>query len=239
MRLFTALLSSSGGSALPSYVAPTISSIGSANSGTTTVTINMPSHSTDDILFLMAESANQAITTPSGWNALTPYSSGAAGGNIASGLYTFWKRASSSSEPSAVLTGATLDHVYGIAICISGCPTGSSPIVSQSGTSDNSATNPMSFPTLTTTDPNTAILMVAARAQPSGASENWANWEYGDSIPMTERFDSGHSSGNGGGIAFAYGVASTSGAQTAGRSDATVTAGHRSRSVIAFRPSLV
>jgi hypothetical protein len=103
------------------------------NSSSAAMTIAWPSgHQTDDIGFLFISSANQAISTPTGWNVInTPTGVGTAGTNGVR-LAAFWKRATSSSEAAVSISDSGSEN-EAVMVALRGADLTASPVEAITG----------------------------------------------------------------------------------------------------------
>src|ERR1041385_2946104 len=112
---------------------PTYKGSGTFTSGTASITPSMPpggaAPAANDILLLVCESENQAITltTANGFVEITnsPQSAGTAATDPGSRLAVFWKRAVGSDAAPVVADAG--DHTTGQLHCFSGCRVSGNP----------------------------------------------------------------------------------------------------------------
>lgn len=190
-----------GGDPPPAYEGPTFKAVGALASGTGNITPALPTFSVGDRLLLFVESANQAVTAPSGWTEVSnsPQGTGTAGGTAATRLSVFTKVAvSGESAPTVTDPG---DHAA--AYIASFDP---ADIHVTSGDVAATASTTATFPALTTTSDNALIIAAVATATDVGTPRASA-WTNG----FTERGDAATTQGNGGGIAFATKEQATAG----------------------------
>lgn len=198
--------------------APTWQATGSLASGTGNVTVNWPTHLTNDIGLLVVESANQtiALTTAHGFVQIpdSPQGAGTAGGTQATRLAVFWCRATSGSMASPVITDPG-DHAIAYIITFRGCKTSGDPWNVTAGDALSAESTSFSIPGDTTTVADCLVTaIIATRADvDTGRASGWSNASL---VSITERADLYTSvPGNGGGISVACGVKSAAGAYNA------------------------
>ncbi len=192
-------------------VVPTIVAVGtSATSAGGNVTPGLPTgHTTNDILYLFAQSDQQALTAPSGYVQFGPaFGLGTAAAASATRGYIFWKR-DGGSESAPTITGAA-DHTLAQIMAVRGCPTVGDPhlsvgqtrkaVASTTGTGAAGAT------------PVDACLVVQTFVHAlDSASAVFSGWTNANLTSITEQIDVGTADGNGGGIGVATGIAATAG----------------------------
>ncbi len=190
--------------AIPSY-----KSIAITSSGTGDVVAVLPTYSDDDILILIVETANQSVSTPSGWTAFThsPKGTGTAGDTAATACYLFWLRASGSvSAPTITDPG---DHAILKVISYSGCKNTGDPydvIATTSGTGTS-----VTFPEVTTSENDCLIVLIGTDSF-DGAGNRLSAQTNANLSSIAERFDNGAVAGNGGGIWITDGGKASAGA---------------------------
>jgi hypothetical protein len=200
---------------------------GAATSGA--VLLNWPTQLTNDIGLMFIETANQPIATPSGWNAIANASQGVgtAGSVTATCLQVFWRRAASAAESAVTILGAanTGDHIIGVIIGVRGCVASGDPIdVSAGDTTADADATAVSIPGATTTVANCYVVAACAR-QTDIATLQQSGETNADLASLNERFDSGSTAGNGGGLAIITGLKATAGLY--GATTATLTSASR------------
>jgi hypothetical protein len=197
---------------------------GGQNSTGTSLTITWPSgHQTNDIGIIIIEtSGNSAtITPPSGWADIpgTPVTDVAT--TAGSKLHVWWKRATSSSEPT-VATGTATDHILTRLYTFRGCvETGNPWNVTATGVKTTASTT-ATVPSLTTTVDDTYILMLIGRPDDSSSTTHFGTPVNANLTGLADIDESGTVTGNGGGFAISYGIKSSPG--STGTSTLTKTA---------------
>jgi hypothetical protein len=221
--------SSVGGSVVivtpPTFVASAVAS------GTGAVTMNMPAdYTTDDILVLAAQSANEPMQAPgswaaggTGWTEMTssPQGTGTQADAAATRLTMWWKRAA----------------WIGRVMAFRGVVASGSPFNEQAGDVLASAGTAVACPTITTTADGCLVVAVCAHGIDSAAAQfgvGFANSNLTDLNAIM--FDSGFTSGVGGGLGAACGAKTRAG--STGTTTATLAASHtQGRITFALKPA--
>lgn len=196
------------------YNAPTYIGVGTFNSGISAIAPGIPSgYRNDDLFLLFVETANEAVTAPTGWTEITnsPQSTGSAASAGGVRLTVYWKIASGiETAPTIADSG---NHQTAQIMCIRGVDAGS-PFEATAG-SAASANTAMTWPTVTTTVPQTLIVNAAAMDTDADSTATVTGWTNSSLFSITERIDQTISSGVGGGLAVATGLKSLPGAVSA------------------------
>lgn len=169
----------------------------------------------DDLLILLVSTANQSITTPSDWIEFgsSPLGIGTAGAAGAVRISAFYKIAESGDLSSGVTVPDSGNYQSAMLFGISGYDIDN--IVNfETNSSDNSATNTITFPSVTTTADN--CLIIFAFAGDTDISLTTASLGISVSstnvIGSTQTFGGRYTAlGNGGGIAARIGLKSEAG----------------------------
>lgn len=184
-----------GGAALPTFVA-----IGSLGFGTGAITPGLPTGwAQNDILVLIIETNNQAITVSGYTEAVSSPASNA--GTNPTRLTVFWKRAGASE--TAPTTSDSGDHQVGRIAAYRGCITSGDPFDVTNSDSGGVGTS-ISIVGATTTWANSLILVAVASTDNVSASR-FSAWINTDLSNLTERIDNGRNDGAGGAIGMADG----------------------------------
>lgn len=148
---------------------PTVFSVGTAIAGATSLNPVPPSHQADDILIMVFENGSTVGTTLSGsannagWADIT--NSPRAQGSNVTALNVFWKRATSSSEPTPQ-TNAAGNHAIGFIFCVRGCITSGNPWdftpVGSGAASSGGVDGPFSATGGTTSVADTLVIIASA-----------------------------------------------------------------------------
>ena len=230
-----------GITAIPTHTAPTVAIVGplaAVGIGVLTVSLSALAYVTNDFAVMAIETERQtvALVTPAGWTALTVYASGTIESVGSTSVSRYTKRLTATMEVDPTFA-ATDDHATGQIFIIRGCPTGSDPVLVDTGISDIPGSNPVSGQTATSTIDNTLILDIWARANDLAGA--FYSAETNASLTaLTELSDDGTALNNGGGLAAWGGVKTYAGAINSTSVTAVNTAFHlaRSRLVLAGLP---
>lgn len=214
---------------------PYLVSVGSFAGGVADITPGLPaSYASGDIFLLMVETANQAVSAPSGYAAVTnsPQGTGTAGAAGGVRLSVFWKRATGSEvAPTVADTG---DHQSAMILCLRGCATSGDPWEASAGDVEASASATITFPAVTTLGTDRLIVQMAANdADLSGPQVSaWANSTMQFLCEVADNFSG---SNTGGGLAAGVGGMNTAG--STGSSTATGPNATQGRITLAFPPA--
>jgi hypothetical protein len=184
---------------------------GAFASGTAALSVGVPAGYADgDIFLLMCESANQAVTTPTGWTIVTnsPQFTGTAAAAGGVRLSVFWKLVSGTQAAVAVADSG--DHTTGIISCWRGCNT-TAPYNTTAGKVDATATTALSCPTVTTTLANQMIVDAIALDADLANTTHLGTFANTSLVSITKGHTQVVTSGFGGGVAFAYGIKAVAG----------------------------
>lgn len=190
---------------------PSFRSQANNSGGAAVVTLTLPTHATNDIIILGIETANQALTS----NTLTTLTNqgyseapssaqvgigtaGAAGGTR---QFVYWTRASSASQ-SAVVIDSTGNHCVIAALVIQNAKTDGSPFNTSANQRQTTAGTSVSFPQITTTTPNTLVVMLMTN-DTDGTTAQMGTITNANLSSITEHTDRNINTGAGGGVAFA------------------------------------
>lgn len=190
---------------------PTWISFGTFSGTTTTLTANLANTWTDDdILVQFVETANEAVTTPTGWNLIGAPGTGAAAGLSSTRVSAYWRRAVA-GDTAPVFADAG-DHMLSICHAIRGCVTTGDPVDSfATGTATSASAIEITTPVTST--PNCMVLYCATTSTDS-ATFQFTRWGHGDVDLWVSRSGNGNAAqGNGGGIWVSSGVLPRAGEQ--------------------------
>lgn len=197
----------------------------------------------NDIMLLFVETANETVSTPSGWAAVadSPQGTGTAGGATSTALNVFWKRATD-ADVTAAQGGGTVtitdpgDHAIAQILLFRGVITTGNPWDVTSGDTGASSTS-VTIPTDTTTVANCLIVLAVANATDDTLLQT-SGYSNANLVNLTERTDVQTNSGNGGGFSVATGEKAAAGSY--GATTATLaTASVQGRISIALKPAAV
>jgi hypothetical protein len=219
--------------AMPSFV-----SAGAMAEGTGNVTPGLPPGLAEkDIMLLFVETANEAVTAPTGWVAVadSPQGTGTAAGTAATRLTVFWKRAGI-TETAPTITDPG-EHAVAQILAFRGCVNTGNPWDVTSGDVASSASTSVSIPGDTTTVVNCLVVLAVSNATDT-ATPQASGYTNASLANLTERTDINSTQGNGGGFAVITGEKATIGAYSA--TTATLaTSSVQGRISIALKPALI
>lgn len=185
----------------------------------------------NDIILLLCESSDEAVSTPSGYTAVDDSPQSASG---TTRLTAFWKR--SDGTETGVTVADPGDHILVTAFAIRGCPLTGDPWNATSGGSETSSDTSVSVPGATTTTDDCLVLVASSNSvdvSAQGLSSGWAN---GDLTDVHLINDTNTADGNGGGISVVTGRQASAG--TYGATTGTLsTASTKAYMTIAFPPT--
>lgn len=187
---------------------PTWKAKGAFASGTAALSVAWPTSGTyavGDFALLLVESANEAITTPSGWTQATnsPQSTGTAAAAGGVRLSVYWKYATSTTEANVSVADSG-DHTTA-QIHVFGGVHATTPIDTTAGAVQASAATAWTLPAVTTTQVDCLIVLCLANDRDLGSIINLFGWTNANLSGLTERHDQTVTSGVGGGIGIATG----------------------------------
>jgi hypothetical protein len=203
---------------------PTIASVGTSWSSTGVPTATLPgTHTTNDILLLLIQSANDSNVAVAGYTQIGPQNAvGAASTAGTTKLSVFWKRdGGSESAPTIPDTG---DHTFGVMIAVRGCPTTGDPFAIPGQKFKFTASTTGTSPSGPTTIDNCLVMDIFGQAVDAAAAQG-SSPTNADLANVTEQFDNGTADGTGGGIYVMTGekaVAGDVGASTVTWANSTV-----------------
>jgi hypothetical protein len=179
---------------------------GTPVSGTGDLTVAWPAHLSGDVGFLVVESADEAVSTPSGWTACT----GSPGtGSSLTRCSVFWRRATSAAESDVTVTDPG-DHALAVIVTARGAFAGGDPVNAGSGGTEtfldptyqaggvtSTADNCLIFTALATSRDDTTLPIAPAALTGCTAT--------GTAVSVSV------ATGNGGGLWIGYGTKATAG----------------------------
>jgi len=193
-----------------SPTAPAVRSVGTAASGTGNITPGLPAgHTTNDILLLFVETANQAVTAPAGYTQIGPQNgAGTAASSGATRLAIFWKR-DGGSESAPTVTDAG-NRTQGVIIAVSGCRTTDNPFYFQWNGFKKTASTTWTHKGNATTINNSLIIYGLANGINSTGAQlsSVANSSLSS---VTTQYDNATTDGVGGGLGVVSGLLATAG----------------------------
>jgi len=203
-------------------------------SGTAGLTVGAVSATqANDLILLFVESANQAITTPTGYTIVTGAQASAGTAAAAGGmrLNVFYRWATGAD--ATVSVADTGDHTTAIKLAFRGVdlttPFDATPTTGTKTTASTSS----SYPTITTVTDNAWIVYASALDLDAASTATTSAQANANLTGITERHDQTVASGLGGGIVLTTGVKATAGAT--GAMTATVTSTQQVYVTLALR----
>lgn len=189
---------------------PTFIAKGAFQSGIAALTVPVPTgYRNDDLLLLFVEQANQTVAAPAGWTQVTnsPQGTGTAAAIGGVGVQTFYKIASGAE--ASVTVADSGDHTTAIMMAFRGADP-ANPIDVTAG-SVGAASTAMVFPSVTTTQANELIVLVAGMDTDAASTTTATGYTNANLTGITEQHDQTITSGVGGGLAIATGLKVTAG----------------------------
>jgi len=214
--------------------APTFVNAGASSGGAGGITVGLPaSVAKYDLLVIFCETANEAVSTPSGWTAVTAQGTGTAAGATSTRISIFYKIHSGSESDVSISDPG--DHIVGRMLAFRGVDI-ASPIHTSNGDTGASDTA-VTFPAVTTTKANCLIISTVANATDTTLT-TCSGYTNASLSSITERSDSGTISGNGGSLAVMTGILASAGAS--GGTTATLSAASvQARITLAIAPAAI
>lgn len=188
---------------------PAGAGLGTIVSGTGDISVAWPTHSAGYLGTLIVQTANQTVSTPSGWTQYpnSPVGQGTPGAAGAVGLQVFYKWAASGSEPNVTITDPG-DHVQAFIICNTGADTSVPYDFTAASTSSGTS---LSLPSGTTASANRHVIHLIATARDAVSSTQFSGWTNAALSSLTERKDATIATGTGGGFGMVTGDKATQG----------------------------
>ena len=181
--------------AVPTYV-----NQGAFTAGTGAISVSVPTGYADgDILVLLVSSANEVISTPSGWAEVTnsPQGTGTAGAAGGIRLAAFWKLVSGSQSSVSVADSGSV--TAGQMFLLRGIDT-AGPINITAGSVNTPASTSWSCPAITTTIPNCLILICIGQDRDANSTTSLTAASNANLASLTKRADETVNTGAGGGL---------------------------------------
>ena len=202
LAALAALLMPLGARAAVTYASAGAAAVTPATTGTCTpATTNLGTVGANDIVLLVVETENQAISlqTANGFTEVTnsPQSAGTAATSPASRLAVFWRR----GFTSAPVVAASSDHTTCALFRFSGAKSTGNPWNITAGGNDSAANDTTAvIPGATTTVPGTLVVAITSLSNNATATTNCGTATNASLTGLTERFDSSDTAGLGGGF---------------------------------------
>jgi hypothetical protein len=190
-----------------------------------------PTHATGDLLLLFGECSSGSISTPSGWTVIPGFPVTHNGGSTVINGFYFVAVSNSTSAPS--LSGGT-NHMWGVIVGASGVKT-SNPFMAVAGSPGTGASVAGYAPGLVTPEANAKILNIIAWSldNAGGISSAEANASL---TSVTEEYDAGTVTNDGGGLVIISGIKAAAGAVSS--TTCTLTSTSFCSATVALRPSI-
>lgn len=186
--------------------APSVRSVGTFASGTTSCTPGLPSGwQQNDFFVLIAEcDDSETPNNPSGYTFVDS-------GNDATDVkLSVWVRRATASESAPTVDG-TSNHVHAVMAAVQGADTAGSPYA-LGGFTDNSGVGAGGvFAGMTTSVDDALVLMLSAIGDNANDAENLSAYANSNLTSVTEHFDQAETTGTGGGLGIASGVKASAG----------------------------
>lgn len=220
---------------------PTWQAAGTLAGGTGAVSPAWPTHQTNDIGLLVCETAGgeaASLTTASGFASVTNSPQATGAGTAGSQLTVWWARATSSGM-AAPTVGDAGDHTICSIVTFRGVRANGNPWDTTAGGVKAGASTTTTWDAVTTANNNELIVNIATRDNDSAAAA-WSAQANASLGSVTERVDTGSTSGNGGGYTVTTGTLATAG--NSGATTATVTStvdGHMTIALVPPSPILL
>lgn len=197
--------------AVPTYV-----DAGASDAGIGAITPALPTgYAIDDILFLLVETANEAVALPAGgWAELGDQANratGTAAGTSATRLAVFWLRATSTSH-SAPTVADSGNHNVGIVFAVRGCIATGNPWNTAASSIDATSDTSVSIAGVTTTVNDCLVLHAYTSSFDSGTDQLSGTPANATLTNVVTHFDANAAAGNGGTIILTSGTKATAGA---------------------------
>lgn len=212
---------------------PKVRSVAAASASTGKVTPALPTGVKEyDILIMVIETENQAVTVPSGWAHVSGSPVEVASGTTTR-LTVLWKRA------SAAETAPTLedpgDHIIARVMAVSGCVKTGNPWDVKATATELASDTSVAIPGASTSVDNCLIVAAVATGTDVSSAAHIASFSNSNFQTCTEQMDSWTAEGGGGGFGVATGVKLKAGAY--GETTATIgTANFKAMMSFALRP---
>lgn len=188
-------------------------------------------HASGQFGLLLVSVATETVSTPAGWTPL-PLSGVSANG---ARLFAYYRLATSGAEGNVTIPGVAVNYAWGVIVTFSGVHA-TSPIhrIAAYGTPAGSTSG--NFPAIRTEAPDVLIVNAASwnadNAGPISSGETNA-----DLGSLTERYDAGTTTGNGGGIIVITGTKAAQG--DVGQTAVTLVSSTLAAMTIALAPAAI
>ena len=189
---------------------PTIEAVGAefSSAGGQTRACTLPTHQADDVLVIAVRNRTDADLT-FGQNTAGFVKLARIGASLR-GLNVYWVRATSSSTTNPTITCVT-NHQIGSSLCIRGCPTTGDPFDTPATRDISTATSAWSWDQVTSST-NESLICFFGGASRDATGAWMGSLTNSNLVSLTEHFDSGITTNNGGGLYIGSGGKATAGA---------------------------
>lgn len=203
--------------------APTFQAAGTGVGGTGNLTVAWPAHATDDIALLFIESRGEQaanLSVPAGFAlvANSPQSTGTGGSGTR--LTVYWARATSAAMPNPTIQDPG-DHAVAQILTYRGVINTGNPWDVTGGGVKATASTSVSATGVTTTIPDTLVVVAVSQGFDANSTATFSNWANGNLTGINVGTDFARNNGDGGGFGVIDGVKATAGAT--GNTTATMT----------------
>lgn len=185
---------------------------GTAADNATSISPAWPTHAIDDIGIMAVETQSGVTPTLSVANGFVQLAS--VNTTTDTRLTVYWARATSAAMSAPTVTGT--DHLYGVIVNYRGCRTTGNPYDAFTTSADSTSDTSVSFPTITTLYQNQLVVGIGSRGNDAAGAE-FSAITNANLSSITERFDDGTVTGDGGGLV----IFDASGPATAGATGVT------------------
>ena len=219
-------------------VAPNFQASGTAVDGTGNVTVSWPTHQANDVALLFVESTGDStVAAPSGFTEIlnspqivsTPSFFTT---NNYTQLSVFWARATSTSMPAVTIVDSG-NHNFAQILTYRNVATTGNPWDVTAGNTKSTRSTSVSVPAVTTTTNDILVVQAVSRDTDSDSAA-FSNQTNALLTTISERTDTGTTSGDGGGFTVWDGGKATAGAS--GTTTATVSISRNAMLTIALKP---
>lgn len=222
---------------------PFVHSVGTATiagSGSALGPIFWPAvHAANDIgVIVISGLGVNPYLAPSGWTEVTNSPQHQGADNLAARLHVFWRRATSSAEPTPTIADVASDDAkIGVMFTVRGCKTSGNPFIATAGDSTDTAgaSTSVTIPAVDTTGTNNCLVVDVLAHRVDSAVAQVSGWTNGNLTKLVEEFDQTTNTSLGYGIGIASGIKATGG--STGTTAATLaTSASQARLKVAFSP---
>ncbi len=198
----------------PNRVAPPfIANSGTAsNVGGFTVSVPWPTHQTNDVALAVVETSGSDpnASIPSGWAAVPGSPITDVASSVGSKLHLWWQRATSNSMSNFIVSISSGDHCMASMSVWRDCVGTGNPWDVVTTGAKTTASTTATIPALTTTKVNTRVVLIAGRPDDSSSTTHFGTPVNANLTSLTRHYESGATTGNGGGFVVASGVMAAS-----------------------------